>query len=276
MSVRIIPVNSDYMFKKVFADSDNTESLIKMLKAILPELSEDEFMGITLRDPSLLPKIKEGKRCVVDLLLKTKSDYYIHVELQVKGNAEFIDRAVFYHTRLLANQLMSGKKYVIKRSISIFILVDFSIIKNGDYINRYRMRNEKNEELTDLLEIIIIELSELPKFDDGTSVWPWATLFKAETEEEFNMLERNTAVAGTVAKIMEFSKDEIAQMQYEYELRAELDYNMHIEDAREEGRVGERAEVAQRLFELGLPLDIISKSTGLSAGELERLRSKSK
>jgi predicted transposase/invertase (TIGR01784 family) len=161
------------MFKKVFADSDNTESLTKMLKAILPDLSEGELQGISLRDPSLLPKIKEGKTCVVDLLLKTKSDYYIHVELQIKGSAKFIDRAVFYHARLLADQLMSGKKYVIKRSISIFILVEFSFIKNGNYINRYRLRNEKNQELTDLLEIIIIELPELPSKDDGTQVWPW-------------------------------------------------------------------------------------------------------
>jgi predicted transposase/invertase (TIGR01784 family) len=260
------------MFKKIFADEVHTENLIKMLKAILPDLSEGEFTSITLRDPSLLPKIKEGKTCVVDLLLKTKSDYYIHVELQIRGSAKFIDRAVFYHARLLADQLMSGKKYLIKRSISIFILVEFSFIKNGNYINRYRLRNEKNQELTDLLEIIIMELPELPSKDDGTPVWPWATLFKAETEEEFNMLENNTVVAETVAKIMEFSKDEIAQMQYEYELRAELDYNMHIEDALEEGERKGKIEAARAMLADGIPLDMVLKYTGLSVTDLESLK----
>jgi predicted transposase/invertase (TIGR01784 family) len=275
------------MFKKIFADEVHTENLIKMLKAILPDLSEGEFTSITLRDPSLLPKIKEGKTCVVDLLLKTKSDYYIHVELQIRGSAKFIDRAVFYHARLLADQLMSGKKYVIKRSISIFILVEFSFIKNGSYINRYRLRNEKNQELTDLLEIIIMELPELPKQDDGTPVWSWAQLFKAKTKKEFNMLERNTVVAETVAKIMEFSKDEIAQMQYDYELRAELDYNMHIEDALEEGerkgkiegrvegKIEGKIEAARAMLKKGYPIEDIADITKLSVEEIISLKTAS-
>jgi predicted transposase/invertase (TIGR01784 family) len=123
-------------------------------------------------------------------------------------------------------------------------------------------------ELTDLLEIIIIELPELPSFDDGTPVWPWAQLFKAKTEKEFDMLKNNAVVAETALKIMEFSKDEIAQMQYEYELRAELDYNMHIEDAREEGKL----DVARAMLADGIPLDKVIKYTGLSVADLEPLK----
>jgi predicted transposase/invertase (TIGR01784 family) len=93
----------------------------------------------------------------------------------------------------------------------------------------------------------------------------------AKTKKEFNMLEGNTVVAETVAKIMEFSKDEIAQMQYLYELRAELDYNMHIEDAREEGILEGKIEVARAMLADGMPLDMVLKYTGLSVADLESL-----
>jgi predicted transposase/invertase (TIGR01784 family) len=130
------------------------------------------------------------------------------------------------------------------------------------------------------LEIIIIELPELPRQDDGTPIWPWAQLFKARTEKEFNMLERNAVVAETVAKIMEFSNDEIAQMQYEYELRAELDYNMHIEDALEEGELrgllkGEqkgKIEAARAMLDKGYPIEDIADITKLSVEKINSLK----
>jgi predicted transposase/invertase (TIGR01784 family) len=94
------------------------------------------------------------------------------------------------------------------------------------------------------------------------------------------MLENNTVVAETVAKIMEFSKDEIAQMQYLYELRAELDYNMHIEDALEEGelkgriegKIEGKIEAARAMLADGIPLDMVLKYTGLSVADLESLK----
>jgi predicted transposase/invertase (TIGR01784 family) len=124
------------------------------------------------------------------------------------------------------------------------------------------------------LEIIIIELPELPRQDDGTPIWPWAQLFKAKTEKEFNMLERNAVVAETVAKIMEFSNDEIAQMQYMYELRAELDYNMHIEDAREEGIVEGKIEDARAMLNKGYPIEDIADITKLSIEEINSLKNR--
>jgi predicted transposase/invertase (TIGR01784 family) len=126
------------------------------------------------------------------------------------------------------------------------------------------------------LEIIIIELPELPRQDDGTPIWPWAQLFKAKTEKEFNMLERNAVVAETVAKIMEFSNDEIAQMQYMYELRAELDYNMHIEDALEEGelkgKIEGKIEAARAMLDKGYPIEDIADITKLSVEEIISLK----
>jgi predicted transposase/invertase (TIGR01784 family) len=86
------------------------------------------------------------------------------------------------------------------------------------------------------------------------------------------MLERNTVVAETVAKIMEFSKDEIAQMQYLYELRAELDYNMHIEDALEEGERKGKIEDARAMLKKGYPIEDIADITKLSVEEIISLK----
>jgi predicted transposase/invertase (TIGR01784 family) len=56
----------------------------------------------------------------------------------------------------------------------------------------------------------------------------------------------------------------------------DLEHNMNAskEEGRAEGKTEGKVETASRMFELGLSLDIISKSTDLSIEELERLRSK--
>jgi 1,2-phenylacetyl-CoA epoxidase catalytic subunit len=82
------------------------------------------------------------------------------------------------------------------------------------------------------------------------------------------MLKNNAVVAETALKIMEFSKDEIAQMQYLYELRAELDYNMHIEDAIEEGLL----RTAQAMLNKGYPIEDIADITKLSVEKINSLK----
>jgi predicted transposase/invertase (TIGR01784 family) len=54
----------------------------------------------------------------------------------------------------------------------------------------------------------------------------------------------------------------------------DLEHNINAarEEGMAEGKAEGKVETASRMFALGLPLDIISKSTGLSVDELERLK----
>jgi predicted transposase/invertase (TIGR01784 family) len=292
MAEIIIPAKSDFMFKKIFADENNSADLVKMLKAFLTDIPKEEFSIVSLRDPSLLPDNMEGKLCILDLLVKTRSDFYIHVEIQVRGSVEFIKRVIYYNANLIVKQLSSGQHYKnIKRSISIYI-TDFNCVEDGEYFHRFRYYDRANDkELTDLTEVIIIELPKVPEANDETSVWLWAKLFSAQTREELDMLNTSEETAGAVATIIKYSKDDEARIRYELELRAERDTFMYLDSARREGQAegeakgraeGEakgRAEgeakiknVALEMLADGLSPERVVQYTGLPLGEIEKLK----
>jgi predicted transposase/invertase (TIGR01784 family) len=113
-------------------------------------------------------------------------------------------------------------------------------------------------------------------------MWLWAKLFSAQTREELAMLNTSEETAGAVA-IIKYSKDEEARIRYELELRAERDSFMYLDSARMEGLAeGEakgRAEgetkiknVALGMLADGLPLEKVVQYTGLSIGEIEKLK----
>ena len=87
--------------------------------------------------------------------------------------------------------------------------------------------------------------------------------------DDFNALE----------KILEKMKiagfDEVKRMQYEKDMYDERRRNGEIaaaiEEGFEKGRIEKNLENAKNLKELGVAMDIISKATGLSFEEIEKL-----
>jgi predicted transposase/invertase (TIGR01784 family) len=170
------------MFKKLFADESDKTNLKLLLSAILTDISVDEFEDITFKETILPSNEKEGKICVLDLLVSTKSGMRINIEIQIVGGLVFITRMVYYNAKLVLSQLLSGDHYSkLKRSVSIFIL-DFELIDDGEYYHCFRFYDKANDrELTDLTEMVTIELPKVEALTDGTAIWSWAMLFKAKT-----------------------------------------------------------------------------------------------
>jgi predicted transposase/invertase (TIGR01784 family) len=155
--------------------------------------------------------------------------------------------------------------------------LDFNIIDDDQYFHTFRFYDKRNEkELTDLTEMITIELEKVKELTDGTDIWPWAQLFKAETEEELGMLEANPELSHAVETIRHFSKEKEAWLQFEAEEKARADYRVHMAESRAEGeakgRAEGKAETALNMFNLGLPIELIAQATKLSVEELEKLK----
>ena len=52
----------------------------------------------------------------------------------------------------------------------------------------------------------------------------------------------------------------------------EMDYNTGINDARREGERKAKEEMAKKMIELGVDIEIIEKTTGLKKEEIEKLK----
>jgi predicted transposase/invertase (TIGR01784 family) len=146
------------------------------------------------------------------------------------------------------------------------------------------------------MEIDIVEVTKLPKEGDGTPLWLWGRFFKAETEEEFDMLAKKDAdVEKAVTIIRRLSGSERERRLADMEELARMDevagrrvaYNEGIAKGKAEGIAEGKAEgiaegkaelekakneFAKSLLGSNVPVDTISKATGLSRKDIERLR----
>jgi predicted transposase/invertase (TIGR01784 family) len=92
---------------------------------------------------------------------------------------------------------------------------------------------------------------------------------KAERKEELSMLEkRNPQIKKGVGIRMKLSQDERTRLLYEAREKARRDMVSRMNGARRE----EKLENARNFLLLGVPVEIIAKTTGLSEDDVKKLQ----
>jgi len=199
--------------------------------------------------------------------LKTKSKRIVHIEIQLQVAPELKERIVFYGSKLITEQIGSGKDFdIIKKVISIIITDEELIEASPRYRHRFTFYDRESDvELSDLMEIHTLELTKLPKDTDGTPLYDWARFIAAESEEELNMIaERNPQIGKAVVKYRELTADERARDLYDRRMRAKWDEQARLR--------GVKIDIAKNLLSVGDSVEKISKATGLTHEEVENLR----
>ena len=230
---------SDYVFKRIFGDPNNLyDILADFLKAVIPDLQNDELEKIILRDTHVLPNIQDDKFCILDVMVELKSGKLIDIEVQVINRKDMEQRTCFYLSHLVSSQLSSGERYKnIKPTIAI-IITKYDWIKDSkSYHNTYKFFDkENNSYFGDTMTIHTIELTKLKNDDAKNELYNWIKFFNAKSKEEFKMAsDTSEAIAKAVKKVEELSLDENARKEYEMREKALKDYNSVIFDAKAEG-----------------------------------------
>jgi len=274
--VKLLSPKVDIIFKLLFGDERSIEILIDFLKAVL-NLPDDEFEEVTIVDPHLLREYDGDKLGILDVKVKTRTKKVIDIEIQVKIKPHFIERVVFYQSKMITEQIGAGKDFSkIQRVINI-IITDENIIdeyEGGEMKYHHRILPcdvDTGYQFTNIKEINILELKKLPTTDDGTNLWAWMKFLTAESKEELDMLvvERPQMKIGkAVARLEELSQDEKARMLYESRQMLEWDIQLGQQQASDNRAV----EIAKKLLSLGLSITDISASTGLTYDDNEHLQ----
>jgi len=184
----VSPLN-DYAFVEIFGNQKNIGNTRAFLKTLL-DIPETEYDKLTVVSPNLGRFFKKGKKGIVDLKLKTKSDKIIHIELQVEKKIHFRNRILYYAARLIGDQLRWGDDYGKLHQVISIVICDHELLEEeGSYINEYKLRNKENRAFTNLLKVVILELPKLPDADDS-AIWPWLKFMKCKKMEEYEMLAR--------------------------------------------------------------------------------------
>lgn len=280
---KLLKRTNDLVFKSIFGDVRHVNVLRGFLLQVL-DLPESEYDKIEVVNPFEYPDIIDGKLGILDVKLHTKSSHVLDIEMQVGNMSDMRNRAVYYTSKMVAEQLIKGDEYRnLRRSISIVIAAQGKIVTDNErYINQYRFRTKTGDsEISDRAEINILELDKLPYQSDNTELWDWCRFLKTDSEGEIEMLaQSNVAIREAVGVLKHLSMDEKMRMMAESREKFWRDQRSREKTAREEGiaigekkgRKSEQVQIARKLIEIGLDVKQIEIATGLSIGEIEKLR----
>ena len=296
MQEKLLPLTSDYVFKRIFGQEENKQALKDFLESILDE----EILKIEIKNPEIPKNFYDSKYGVLDLKVTLNDKSIVDVEMQMKNEHNIEQRDTFYLASNYVNELKEGEPYTnCKKSIVINIL-NFMYYNRNEYHSVARMIFEEPKEeekvemgyreedryMTKYLEVHIIELPKFkiknPKMHTKLEEWLW--LFIGSDEKVSEASKKNKEIEKIKKKLASMSLSPEERNNYEYRLRAIRDEADAIEyktkQAKEEG-IKEGLEqgisqgleqTAKEMLKNNFTIEQIQTITKLTKEEIERLK----
>lgn len=294
---KYVSLLSDYGFKYVFGKIANKEIIIAFLNEVIPDRV---IVDIEQLRNEHLPYLKGGKKSRFDLYCKTDDGSRVIIEMQNQEEADFVDRAIYYSTFPVQDQVEEGQENYLFAPIYSISILNFNLdeMKGEPGVkSTFRLKElETGKILSNKYTFIFIELKKFNK-----------TL--AEIEQE-NILERfyfclrymeyleerpvelqqeifqKLFIAANIAAM---SKQEFKE--YQETMKTERDINSikwtaeirgmergmkegmekGMEKGIEKGKQEQTIIFAMNLKADGFPSETIAKYTGLSVEQIEML-----
>ena len=282
---------TDFGFKLLFGTPVNKDLLIGFLNALFR--GEQEITDVTYLNAEQLGRAEWDRKAVFDVYCENVKGERFIVEMQKARQKYFKDRSVFYSTFPIREQAKVGDwDYELKSVYTVGIL-NFVFDEDKDDEEYYHhevklMDVGRKEVFYEKLTFIYLEMPKFRKREEEleTLFDKWMFVLKNLA----TLLDRPAALQERVfkrlfetAEIARFSESEIRD--YEESLKNLRDLGNVLNTAKEEGRKegrkegieeGEKRksmEMALRMREDGMPLEVIAKYTGLSVEEIQNLKS---
>lgn len=188
MARNVISAKLDIIFKKIFTEN---EDMLHSFVASMLEIPQERIKEIKITNPELPPETLTGKFSRLDLSLKV-DDKLVNVEIQVKNDADYRDRTLFYWAKLYSSELKSGEDYSeLKQTITINI-INFNMFNTDDYHTEVAaMIKGTSEVFSDKFSIHFFELKKVGrKPNPNNSRELWLQFINADSEEEFEMISQ--------------------------------------------------------------------------------------
>lgn len=270
----------DVVFHALFRRANNT-----ILEAMLTDILDTKVKIIENLDRHLDIKTSSEKLGVMDLRVRFEDGTYCNIEIQLKEHQYENERFLYYLSDTYSRQLERGEKYEqISKTISI-VIVDHEVkaLKGIEDLNvRWQMRDNATggRMLTDRFELVIIELPKAKRIyekkqEDKISQW-MLFLDNPNSKEVYKIMDKNENIKKATEELKQVSGDyelrRIAELREKYIRDEQAALDFAIEKGLKQGKDEANIQTAKNMLELGLEVEIIAKSTGLSEDRILKLR----
>ncbi len=267
---------SDLVFKRLFGDIKHKNILIHFLNSVLDCADNKKIVDVVINDPNNLPKIpSKSKSSIVDIKCTDQDNNTYIVEMQIVDQQNFEKRVQFYSAQILSDQLIDGENYKNVMPVICIGILNFDLFKSEHYLSHHFILNSKTHEHA--LKHLSWHFIELKKFhknieDISSDIDKWIYFFKHAASLQMVPSSLNTPVMKEAFEVLE--RGHWSQRELEI-------YNSNLDDIRSaagqidaaEDRGGKKRAIAIAKQLLGvLDVETISKTTGLTAREVEDLK----
>lgn len=287
-------VRFDWAIKRLLRQKENFDVLEGFLTVFLGE--KVTILEILESESNQLSA--EDKFNRVDIKARNSKDEIIIIEIQNTRELYYLERILYGVAKAITEHISLGETYYkVKKIYSISVLY-FDIGKGNDYLY-YGQNHFVGVHTGDHLQVNVKErdaiVSRMP-----AEIFPEYVLIRVNEfdkvavtplEEWMKYLKDGTIRPDTTApglseareKLKYFSMPPKERMAYDEHLSAVMIQNDVLDSAKLEGKIEGRAEgraegrdeerfsIARNMKQLGIPVDVIVKSTGLTSGEIETL-----
>ena len=225
----------DFCFKELMRNPKVRKGFIAAVLGKKPE----EIRDTTLIPTELRKESEDDKLGILDVLVELEDETKMNMELQVSYFECWINRVLFYLSKIYSGQIREGEEYDrLHRCIHVGILDFIHFAQDKKCFRKLAFCDvETGEQYTDLMEMYVLELQKLPPEDlNEKGIIRWMRFLGGKNREEFeDMAKKDEYIEEAYNELKKLSHDEQMRMEYELRQKAIRDHNMMMKTARKQG-----------------------------------------
>ena len=291
---RYLDPKADVVFKKIFGDHPTI--LISFLNAVLPLEMDSPIVELSYLPTDQVPEIPEFKRTIADVKCTDSNGRVFIVEMQMNWTDSFKQRLLFGASQAFVKQLGKGKDYQFLRPVyGLGLIAEIYEKTSPEWYHHYQLVKKGNSEgdIIDHLQLVFIELPKfpvhLPKEKKLRVLW---LRFLREIDEKTTTVSKELLAVPEIAQAIELAEESAftpAELEtyQSYWDQVSREKTLIVDnfakgkaegmvegkaEGKMEGQVEGKLEVAKKLILLGVPLEIVMESTGLTREEVEVIK----
>ena len=264
---------NDFFIRYFFGLEGDEDLLLSFINAIMIDSNFKTFSNVEILNPFNLKKYLDGKESIVDVKCVTEDNDTVIIEIQLQGNQYFIGRSLYYWANSYSSLLNKSENYTKLAPVIGMNILDFTIFKDiKDFHSCYLLKEIKhNKILTDHCMLHYIELPKfnLNDFENKEKLASWLKFFKGENMS--NLIKENNIFEEVEKRCQSFIESDPLINAYR---KKEWEDYFHKDELLTEREAGERSKaisIAKTLKQMKMDNASISKATGLSLDEIEKL-----
>lgn len=240
MDMSRILATSDVVFKYLFGAKSSTELLRAFVNAVQRHAGMEEFTSLEIVNPIGEREYYSAKPTVIDIKAKSPDGTVINVEVQVRSQAEYGERSLYYWAKSYTEQITEGDNYHKLMPVVSVSVLNFNLFPDELPFHSTFQLTEKSRPdivLTDDCVMHYLELRKLPEGETSElAEWLYALRHLDEMEGPMMvLLKKNHNLQELADRYYRFEKDSEARMIYEARMKEMRDQAAWLDEAQTKG-----------------------------------------